>query len=96
MSEFIEAASRGERVLICKRNLPIAELRPVESVRTEPRPIGLGREAFSVPDSFFEPLPDEVLGDFYPMEDRTPRSKVAETPREPFKKDKPVEGGRQR
>ena len=28
---------------------------------TEPRPVGLGKELVEVPDSFFEPLPEELL-----------------------------------
>jgi prevent-host-death family protein len=64
LSEFLEAAARGERVLICKRNRPVAELRAVESARTEPRPFGGAAGRFGVPDSFFEPLPDEELDAF--------------------------------
>ena len=63
LSEYLEAAARGERVMICNRNRPVAELRAVEAVRTAPRPIGLA-EGFSVPESFFDPLPDDMLDAF--------------------------------
>lgn len=63
LSEYLEAVGRGERVLICKRNQPVAELRAVEAKRSGPRPIGGGPYQFSVPDSFFEPMPDEWLGE---------------------------------
>ena len=33
LSEFLEIAGRGERVLICKHNRPVAELRAVQAVR---------------------------------------------------------------
>ena len=33
LSEFIEATAQGERVLICKRNVPVAELRPVATAQ---------------------------------------------------------------
>ena len=33
LSEYIEAAARGEQVVICKHNQPVAELRPVEQAR---------------------------------------------------------------
>jgi prevent-host-death family protein len=58
LSEYLDRAARGERIVICRRNRPIAELRAVVDVRTEPRPIGPlpGRPAFGVPASFFEPL----------------------------------------
>jgi prevent-host-death family protein len=35
LSEFLEAVAGGERVLICKRNRPVAELRAVDAVRTD-------------------------------------------------------------
>jgi hypothetical protein len=49
--------------MICRHNQPVAELRPVEAVRTEPRPVGSlpGRPAFDLASSFFDPLPDEDL-----------------------------------
>jgi prevent-host-death family protein len=79
LSEFLEAASRGERVLICKRNRPVAELRAVESARTEPRPFGGAAGRFTVPQSFFEPLPDDVLDAFEGKDDvATGASRVAE------------------
>ncbi len=64
LSEYLDMATRGERVLICKRNRPVAEIHPVASVRTAPRPIGLARGRLTVPPSFFEPLPDEMLSAF--------------------------------
>src|SRR6266542_7062070 len=63
MSHYLDAAARGERVLICKRNQPIAELRRLEQQRTEPRPIG-GEKGIVIRPSFFEPMPDEFLEAF--------------------------------
>ena len=81
LSEYLDAVAKGERVLICKRNQPVAELRAVEQKRTEPRPIGGGPHHFEVPDSFFEPMPDDFLdafesGPVYP-EARPSTSRVA-------------------
>ena len=78
LSEFLDAAARGERVLICKRNRPVAELRAVESARTQPRPFGGAAGRFTLPESFFEPLPDDVLDAFEGKEDATTASRVAE------------------
>jgi prevent-host-death family protein len=64
LSEYLDMAAHGERVLICKRNRPVVELHAVQSARTTPRPVGLGRGRFAVPPSFFEPLPEDVLGGF--------------------------------
>src|SRR5207248_9224827 len=83
LSEYLDAVERGERVMICRRNQPVAELRAVEQKRTTPRPIGGGPHSFTVPDSFFEPMPDDWLDEFYngpifPKERKPPR--VTEPP----------------
>jgi prevent-host-death family protein len=59
LSEYLEAAASGERVLICKRNQPVAELRPVGAT-----PAVGGARAAWFPDAFFEPLPANVLEEF--------------------------------
>jgi prevent-host-death family protein len=38
LSELLEAAANGERVVICNRNQPVAEIRPVGVARTAERP----------------------------------------------------------
>lgn len=64
LSEYLDAAAKGERVVICKRNQPVAELRAVAQARTEPRPMGLAKDKVSIPPSFFEPMPDAFLDAF--------------------------------
>ena len=79
LSEYVDAVAAGERVLICRRNRPVAELRPVSQARETPRPIGGARGRFTVPAAFFEPLPDEVLEGFGAGGSRpAPASRVAE------------------
>jgi antitoxin (DNA-binding transcriptional repressor) of toxin-antitoxin stability system len=65
LSEYVEAVERGEHVVICRRNRPVAELRAVVAGRTTPRPVGDAAAAFEVPASFFDPLPDEIVEAFY-------------------------------
>ena len=62
-SGYLDRVIRGETIIVCRRNLPIAELRPIARPRTEPRPIGIDR-GLTVPDSFFEPLPLDLLKAF--------------------------------
>ncbi|HET6279914.1 MAG TPA: type II toxin-antitoxin system prevent-host-death family antitoxin [Polyangia bacterium] len=64
LSKYVEAAEAGETVIICNRNVPVAELRGLPQQRTKARPIGLARGLFKVPATFFEPLPDDVLTGF--------------------------------
>ena len=46
---------------MCKRNVPIAEIRRLPAQRAAKRPIGLAKAVFQVPRSFLEPLPEEEL-----------------------------------
>ena len=78
LSEYLEAASKGERVVICNRNRPVAELRAAASTRTTPRPIG-GAKGVDVLPSFFDPLPDDLLDAFDPViEEKSSMARVAE------------------
>ncbi len=65
LSRYLNRLSRGEKILLCKRNTPIAEIRPLPARRTAPRPIGLDKGKFVVPKKFFEPMPDNWLKAFY-------------------------------
>lgn len=88
LSEYVEAVTRGEHVVICKRNQPVAELRAIEQKRSEPRPIGGGPHQFTVPDSFFAPMPDDFLDALSPTpidaDVRPPASRAAETTDTPY------------
>ena len=64
-SEYLAKLELGESVVICRRNAPIAEMRPLAHHIAEPRPIGLAKGTFKVPPAFFEPLPDEITKTFY-------------------------------
>lgn len=60
------ARVQNERVTIqiCRRNVPIAEIRPLPERRDAPRSLGQLKGRFEVPQSFFEPLPEELLSAF--------------------------------
>jgi antitoxin (DNA-binding transcriptional repressor) of toxin-antitoxin stability system len=78
LSELLDAVERGEQVVICRRNRPVAELRAVRAGRTTPRPIGGAKGRLAVPDSFFDPLPEDVIGAFYDSARPDASSRVAE------------------
>ena len=61
LSRYLPMLEAGETIILCKRNVPIAEIRPIAPRRTKPRELGFLRGQFEVTDAFFEPLPDDVL-----------------------------------
>lgn len=61
LSRYLARVAAGETILICNRNIPVAEIRPVPTRRTARRPIGLARGTFEIPPAFFEPLPEAEL-----------------------------------
>jgi antitoxin (DNA-binding transcriptional repressor) of toxin-antitoxin stability system len=66
-SSFLEKVRGGEIVIVCKRNVPIAEIKPIATLPDKKRPIGLaGKEYpdFKISDDFFEPLPEEMVAAF--------------------------------
>ncbi len=60
LSKYLADLHEGETIVLCRRNAPIAEIRSLAVRDGEARPIGLGKEVFSVPDAFFESLPDQT------------------------------------
>lgn len=64
LSEYLNALDEEDSIILCKRNTPIAEIKLLQKPRKKRRPIGLAAGTFSVPESFFAPLPDEVVDGF--------------------------------
>jgi antitoxin (DNA-binding transcriptional repressor) of toxin-antitoxin stability system len=56
---LLNRVEAGERLLVVRDDRPVAELRPVPSPLSTPRPFGLCAGAFTVPDDFDAPLPDD-------------------------------------
>ncbi len=84
LSDLLDRAASGERILICKRNQPVAELRPIAARRQAPRPIGQARDLLTVPAAFFDPLDEADVeafdaSDVYPPV-RSTASRAAERP----------------
>lgn len=61
LSEYVEAASRGERIVICNRNKPVAELRAVEQAPATPRDLSPMYPDWTIDPAFYEPLPSEEI-----------------------------------
>lgn len=60
LSKLIEQACAGEEIIIARGTEPVVKLVPVEASKPE-RKFGQYKGQFTVPDSFFDPLPDDEL-----------------------------------
>lgn len=63
LSAYVHQAQQGQRIIICRRNVPVAELRPIVQPKAVRRPVGIDR-GMKIPASFFEPLPSELIDAF--------------------------------
>ena len=67
-SATIARVAAGETVIVCNRNKPVAEIRPIKKQEAfVKRPIGLAGKEFpdwEIGDEFFDPLPDDILAYF--------------------------------
>ncbi|HEX4960851.1 MAG TPA: type II toxin-antitoxin system prevent-host-death family antitoxin [Thermoanaerobaculia bacterium] len=61
---LLDRVEAGEHLVVVRGGRPVAELRPVPAVQPSPRPFGLCVGAFTVPDDFDGPLPEEILREF--------------------------------
>ena len=66
LSKYLHAVETGETVVLCRRNVPIAEIRLLPpKASTGPRPVGLAQDRGEpLPASFFDELPKELLAAF--------------------------------
>jgi len=61
LSRLVDSASKGERVIIQKHNIPLVELVP--HVVAGPRKLGALSGQFQVPDDFFTKEREDVVSD---------------------------------
>ncbi len=67
ISDYVPALLKGKKIILCRRNEPIAEiigLGPTARETGKKREIGFAAGRFKVDDSFFEPLSDAELALF--------------------------------
>lgn len=58
LSEYAKKIRKGQRFILCDRNKPFAEIRPLARDKSACRPFGLGAGLISLPDDFNEPDPE--------------------------------------
>lgn len=63
-SKYVDLVRGGETVVVCKRNLPVAEIRPIQRRKQQKPVLGAAKGTFAIPPEFYEPLPEDLLAAF--------------------------------
>lgn len=63
LSKYTKLVKAGETVVLCERNKPFAEIRPLDRRGSAPRVFGLSRGLFKLGPEFFEA--DEEIGKIF-------------------------------
>ena len=61
LSRYLKDVEAGETILLCRHNVPIAEIRPLPKQRKTSRQLGTAKGKVAAPLEFFEPLPAFLL-----------------------------------
>ena len=61
LSRYVDRVEKGETMVLCRRNVPVAEIRPIPKAPAGLRPVGIDRGLMAPPPSFFEPFPEDLL-----------------------------------
>lgn len=64
LSRYLSGMQVDDRLIICNRHRPVAEVRLVAPAGGRQRRIGVAKGEFQVPTAFFEPLPEAVIAAF--------------------------------
>jgi antitoxin (DNA-binding transcriptional repressor) of toxin-antitoxin stability system len=64
LSEYLARLEKDETIILCKRNVPIAEIRPIKAGHGGKRPTGRAKGKLRIYKSFFDPLPDDLIDAF--------------------------------
>lgn len=64
LSKLLKQVEEGEEIVIANAGKPVAKLTRVSSAGQK-RIFGSEAGRFQVPDDFNDPLPDDILDDFY-------------------------------
>ena len=61
LSKLLKRVEAGEEIIIARGDKPVARLVPAEPIVKKSRGRGAWKGKFTLPDSFFDPLPDDEL-----------------------------------
>ena len=80
LPELIKRAGNGEDVVIARGDKPAVKLVPVATKKPK-HVVGAYKGEFTVPDSFFDPLPEEELAAWEGAYSNWPGQKKGRTPK---------------
>ncbi len=66
-SRLVDDAAAGKEVVIAKAGKPVAKLVSIDAAAPGQKPrrqLGLLAGKYKIPDSFFDPLPEDMLAEF--------------------------------
>jgi prevent-host-death family protein len=63
LSRLLRRVAAGEEIVIARGTTPVAKLVPLDGPRK--RQFGFDKGLYTVPDDFDDPLPDDILDEFY-------------------------------
>jgi antitoxin (DNA-binding transcriptional repressor) of toxin-antitoxin stability system len=81
LSKYLELVEGGETVVVCKRNIPIAEIRPLEKKKRRTPKLGWAEGQGKILPSFDDPLSESELSLWHeghaadPLRDYAPKPK---------------------
>ena len=61
LSKLVALVEAGEEVILARGDKPVAKIVPLDEARPKSRGAGAWKGRFTLPDSFFDPLPEEEL-----------------------------------
>lgn len=60
LSHLLELAANGEKVIVCKHNVPYAELKAIAKPKVRRR-VGFAKDIIKITDDCFDPVSDDEL-----------------------------------
>lgn len=64
LSKYLKKVEKGQRVVLCRRNVPVAELRLVPAKKGKNPLFGMDKGKIVIHPEFFDPMPDDFLAHF--------------------------------
>ena len=65
LSHYLGLVAKGEEIIICNRNVPVARLGPVLQLKKKRRKLGLHAGEYVIPDAAFAPSTAEELKEWW-------------------------------